>query len=174
MKLRTIHTLLCLLACLALPAFGQETEASLPAPLFPASLSVDTLPAITMKFEPAYLILWMVVPAGSLIMGGHSYKINEKKTHLASDIRPYFEATHDKLLLDLYQQHKRNRVGWYVATGTGSMLFTAGFIHYVASIFNYDYIRSAQAYLLVGTGMVAGGLAARVVCFRTLRKAVNL
>lgn len=134
----------------------------------------DTLPAITMKFEPAYLILWVVVPGAGLFLGGHSYEINGRKRSLASSVAPYFRATGDAQLSELYKASNRNRILWYTLSATGGIVGGVGFAHGIASIFNPEYSRSASTYLLTGAGLLAGGLAARVVCFRKLRRAINL
>jgi len=57
-------------------AFSEIFAQGVPADtLYEVPLVKDALPAITMKFEPAYLILFLVVPTGSLFIGAHSYQI---------------------------------------------------------------------------------------------------
>ncbi|MPR35357.1 hypothetical protein [Salmonirosea aquatica] len=147
------------------PLYAQVVSPTLPG---------DTLPAIRMKFEPVYLI-FLLVPIGGLFVGGHSYQINGENKLLASYVKPYFNATNDPLLADLYGRHKRNRIVWYSATATGTVVLFAGFIRAISSVFSYDpgFEDSFQNYLIVSGGLAAAGIGARIVCFRQLRKAVN-
>ena len=134
----------------------------------------DTLPTITMKFEPAYILACLIISGAALFTGGHSYKINDKKYFLASSVSPYFDATQNKLIADLYEKHRRNRTIWYVATGLGQVVVTVGIIQRL-SVFYFIpvYDSSNNNYLFWAGGLVLGGVAARIVCFRNLRKAVN-
>jgi hypothetical protein len=155
-------------------ANAQNSPATFADSVFVMPPASDTLPNITMKFEPAYLIVWLVVPGSALFVGGHSYTIRGEKMASFTRVQPYFAATHDPLLMDLYRKHKQTRKLWYASTAAGSVFATIGFVQGVASIFNPDYTRSAGTYLLIGSGMMTAGLVARVFCFRNLRTAVNL
>ncbi len=134
----------------------------------------DTLPAIKMKFEPAYIIVYLVVPATALFLGGHSYKIREEMKIMPSSVQPYFAACGDSLVLDHYQKQKNYRTGWYATSGAGAVVFVIGFAHAIASIFDSGNARAANGYLLLGSGLFLTSVGLRIACFRNMRKAVNL
>ena len=165
-----------LILSLTLPRLSAQvvSPASPTDTLYVLPLAGDTLPTITMKFEPLYLI-FLAVPIGGLFIGGHSYQIKGEKSLLVSSVKPYFNATNDPFLTDLYSQHKRNRIVWYSTTTAGTIVIFAGFIRAISSIFVYDpgFEKNFQNYLILSGGLAAAGIVARVVSFRQLRKAVN-
>ncbi len=134
----------------------------------------DTLPAITMKFEPAYILIYFLVPGTALFVGGHSYKIKEEMKILPSSLAPYFKAARDPLITNFYQNQKNYRTAWYVAAGAGTVVVSIGFAHAIASIFDPGNARAANNYLLLGGGFFLSSIGFRVACFRNMRKAVNL
>lgn len=143
--------------------------------LYVVPLTGDTLPAITMKFEPLFLIPFVVAPGTALFVGGHSYQIRGKKLFVASAIKPYFDAVHDPVLTDLYTRHRRNRIIWYSASAAGGAVVFVGALQVFAAVvtLNTSAVQSANPYFWWGAGLATAGIAARVVSFRQLRKAVN-
>lgn len=147
--------------------------------LYVVALAADTLPTITMKFEPAYLIIYLLVPGAYAYVGGHSYEINKEKRVLANAVKPYFSTTTgDELLAKLYKRHQFNRAVWYGATSAGIMVMTVGFLQRlsVAPILPLPlpiYDSRNNNYVVWSVGLAVAGIAARIVCFRQLRKAVN-
>jgi hypothetical protein len=135
----------------------------------------DTLPEIRMKFEPLFLIPIVVVPAAGLFLGGHSYQINGKKQFVASAVKPYFDASRDPVLTELHTQYTRNRIIWYSTTAAGSALIYVGFMQVLVAVItlNSSALQSVNPLLWWGGGLGVAGIAARIVCFRQLRKAVN-
>ncbi len=135
-------------------------------------VSQDTLPEIVMKFEPWIMAVSLL--ASPMYIGGHTYKINDRKHYLASEVVPYFQTAHDPLLDDLYQRHKTNRIIWYSATTLGSLVAAVGFVQRLRFFIILPYYdNSNNNYLYWAGGITLAGLGARIVCFRNMRKAVN-
>jgi hypothetical protein len=148
------------------PASPSDTHYKVP-------VAVDSLPAITMKFEPGYLLVYLVVPAGSLFIGGHSYQINGEKLSNPARLKPYFVATGNETLLKYYQIHKDNRRIWYAATSAGTVLWLVGFVQAINSLFDSSAGGGAGIMILLGSAGIMGGQVARVISFQKLRKGVN-
>lgn len=143
--------------------------------LYVVLLAGDTLPAIRMKFETLFLIPFVMVPGTALFVGGHSYQIRGKKLLLASAVKPYFDAAHDPVLTDLYARHRQNRIIWYSTSAAGGAVIFVGVLQIFAAVvtLNASAVQSANSYFWWSGGLAVAGTAARVVCFRQLRKAVN-
>ncbi len=154
---------------------GQNLPPSSADTLFTPLTASDTLPAITMKFEPLYLLGYFLVPGVALYVGGHSYEIRDKKFLLASHVKPYFEATQDQDLLNLYQKHRLHRILWYGSTSVAQVVFLVGIVQRVSFFYFVPvYDNRNNNYLYWAGGLTVAGVAARVACFRLLRKAVSL
>jgi len=134
----------------------------------------ETLPTITMKFEPAIIALYVLVPPLAVFMGGHSYQINGKKKLLVAEVKPYLLRPNDPLLAQFYQKQQQNRIAWYVLSATGEILLVVGFVNTVLSIFNASSAKAASAYLLLGGGTLIAGVGFRIACLRNMRSAVDL
>lgn len=162
--------LVCSEVCaqVVVPASSTDT-------LYRVPLAGDTLPVIRMKFETLFLIPFVMVPGTALFLGGHSYQIHGKKQFMSSSVKPYFDATRDPFLTGLYTKHKRNHIIWYSATTAGTVVTYVGFMRLVAAIItlNSSALPGVNPYLWWGGGLATAGIAARIVCFRHLRKAVN-
>jgi len=143
--------------------------------LYGVPLAGDTLPVIKMKFETLFLVPFVMIPGTALFVGGHSYQIDAKKRFASSSVKSYFDATNDLFLTDLYTRHKRNRIIWYSATAVGTVVTYVGLLHLVAAIItlNSSALPAVSPYVWWGGGLATAGIAARIVSFRHLRKAVN-
>ncbi|GAB3170972.1 hypothetical protein GCM10027291_23240 [Telluribacter humicola] len=131
-----------------------------------------------MKVEPGLVAVSIVAgvvgfPA-YFYMGYHSYTINDRKRLNQRAVLPYFKATRDAQLMQLYNQHQVQRVIWYTATTGGLVLFTYGFAQLIVSIFDPSEGEGAATKLLLGAGLTVWGQVARVVTFRRLKQAVDL
>lgn len=158
-------------------ASAQDVSPASPTDtLYRVPLASDTLPAIRMKFETLFLIPFVMVPGTAVFVGGHSYQIRDKKLFLASAVKPYFDAARDPVLTDLYNRHRRNRIIWYGALAAGGAVLSVGFFQILIPVvmLNASAARSVNSYFWWGGGLAVAGTAARVVCFRQLRKGVNL
>ncbi|HEV7347116.1 hypothetical protein [Telluribacter sp.] len=136
------------------------------------------LPPITMRVELGLVAVSIIggmvgVPA-YLFMGYHSYSIEGRKSFNQKAVVPYFLATRDAQLPELYRKHQQNRIIWYTATTGGGVLAYVGFVQLLLSILDPSMTNAAGTNLLLGSGLLVGGQVARVISFRQLRKAVNL
>lgn len=142
--------------------------------------SADSLPYIYMRVLPSRVILSLaslfipIVPGTGLFLGWHSYTIEGKIKLTPKAVKPYFAATQDQNLLNMYQRHRNNRTVWYTATAGGVVVGAIGFVQLFVSAFRPAQLSAATTKLIVGGGLLGGGQLARVVSFRQLRKAVNL
>ncbi|WP_247237438.1 hypothetical protein [Telluribacter sp. SYSU D00476] len=147
--------------------------------LIPLALA-DSLPPIYMRVMPSRIILSLaslflpIVPGTGLFLGWHAYTIEGRIRFTPKAVKPYFLATQDQRLLDLYQRHRNNRTVWYTATAGGVVVGAIGFAQLFVSIFRPANLSAATTKLIIGGGLLGGGQIARVVSFRQLRKAVNL
>lgn len=174
-KKRVILILFWILIQNSSRANGLQSPVLLPdsIPVLPAM--ADTFPVITMKFEPLSLIAYVVLPGAALYAGGHSYQINEKKHIFSSDVKPYFDATGDAVLHDLYKKQKLNRILWYSAISAGQVVLAVGFFQRLSFFYFLPvYDNHNNNYLYWAGGLTLGSIGARVLCFRYMRKAINL
>ncbi|WP_373515328.1 hypothetical protein [Persicitalea sp.] len=169
---------LFLLFGIGLSCIPSSRSLAQPDALFPserllaAQISRDTLPEIRMKFEPWILAVSLLV--SPLYIGGHSYKINDRKYYFASNVKPYLQTTSDPLLAELYRRHETNRIIWYSATTLGSLVAVVGVSQRIRLFYFIPYYdNSNNNYLYWAGGITLAGLGARIVCFRNMRKAVN-
>lgn len=175
------NRLIFLLGCLSLSLAFSQLSAQVVSPASPTDtlyvvpLAGDTLPTIKMKFEPLFLIPFVVVPWAALFVDGHSYQIHGKKRFVSSSVKPYFDAAYDPILTKLYSRHRQNRIIWYSTSAAGGVVVFVGAMQIFAAIvtLNTSAVQSANSYFWWGGGLAAAGIGARVVCFRQLRKAVN-
>ena len=155
---------------------GQVMSPDLPTDtLYVILLAGDTLPAIRMKFEPLFLIPLALIPWVALFVDGHSYQVQGKKRFVSSSVKPYFEAAHDPVLTGLCIRHRRNRIIWYVSSAAGGVVVFVGALQIFVAVvtLNASAAQSVNSYFWWAGGLATAGIAARVVSFHQLRKAVN-
>ncbi|WP_247237439.1 hypothetical protein [Telluribacter sp. SYSU D00476] len=181
MRILLLSLGLCLLSLIAgaqgLPIPQIEvpsTDSLSEVPQLPA----DTLSPITMKVEPGLVAASVVAGVAGLpafmYMGFHSYTINGRKRLNQRAVLPYFRATGDAQLMQLYGKHQEQRVIWYTATTGGLVLFAYGFAQLIVSIFDPSEGAGAATKLLLGGGLTVWGQVARAITFRKLSQAVDL
>ncbi|MFB9293693.1 hypothetical protein [Persicitalea jodogahamensis] len=77
-------------------------------------------------------------------------------------------------ILGSHRKFLENRKTWYIATSAGLAMWLVGAVQTVNSVFDSSAGGGAGALLLMGVAGIIGGQVARIVGFRSLRKAVNL
>ncbi|GAB3170969.1 hypothetical protein GCM10027291_23230 [Telluribacter humicola] len=115
-----------------------------------------------------------IVPGTGLFLGWHAYTIQGQTRFTSKAVLPYFAATQDQYLLNMYQRHRNNRTVWYTGTAGGVVVGAVGFAQLFVSIFRPANLSAATNKLIIGGGLLGIGQIARVVSFRQLRKGVNL
>lgn len=172
---RCMMVLVIIMSLVCSEVRGQVVSPASPTDTLYVVLAADTLPTITMKFEPLFLIPLVVIPWAALFVDGHSYQIQGKKRFVSSSVKPYFEAAHDPVLTDLYARHRQNRVIWYSASAAGGAVIFVGVMQVFAAVvtLNASAAQSVNSYFWWAGGLATVGIAARVVSFRQLRKAIK-
>lgn len=169
--------LLFLMFGLLLAAVNSRSQSLPVAPadtLFVLPLAVDTLPTITMETDGGLVLLAFIAPVGLFYLDTHFYQVGKEHRLSPNFIKPYLLRSADPEILQNHRKFSENRKIWRVATSAGIVMWAIGIVQSVNSIFDSGSAGGAGTLLLMGTAGTMGGQVARLVSFRSLRRAIDL